>query len=297
MLGETKKPFNLWLTLFSIAVGIVFYLLPKTPFVIIGSLLLIFSLLIHPLWNFWWIEKTLLRRIIACVCFVTALILLGYIVWPLSEAKKPLVIQAEQPKQPSAKEIAEELAKKLPSTPAQLPSAKKETQPEQGYILGPRLEFSGLKAENNGGYSVPIIKVYNTSEFAVSSYHLIGSVFLSDLENNLENEEVNNAINRMEDEAKNVVLVPVDQLQITRGMGVELKLQNQFSDSDIASVNNGSKKMYIVMLAIYKTPQTPKNRMWVTELCSRVTKPWTDFQSCPSHNKYFFSDRSLNKID
>jgi hypothetical protein len=82
MSEDSKKPIALWIALGAIAMSIVYFLLSKTPSVIIVSLLLIFVLLIHPLWNFWWIEKTLLRRIIACVFFVTALVLLGYIVWP-----------------------------------------------------------------------------------------------------------------------------------------------------------------------------------------------------------------------
>jgi len=161
---------------------------------------------------------------------------------------------------------------------------------------GPRFEFNGLKVEHTDGYSVPVIQVSNTNETPATSYLLIGAIFISDSENNTINKDINEIVNQAEEQAKKAVLTPADQLQITRGMGISLKLR-PIPNADIALVDNGSKKMYVVMLAVYANTQTPTNRMWVTELRARITKPFNDFESCPSHNRYFYSDRFLNKID
>jgi len=63
-------------------VGVAFYLLPKTPPVVVSSLVLIFVLLIHPIWNFWWVEARLWRKFAATLLFILALICLGRSSWP-----------------------------------------------------------------------------------------------------------------------------------------------------------------------------------------------------------------------
>jgi hypothetical protein len=185
----------------------------------------------------------------------------------------------------------------LPPPPPKPSPQKTPKETVETWRVGPKLEMAGIKAKHINGYYVPEIQVSNTSDIGVSAYFLSGSIFLSDSENNLENEDVNNMMNINEDNAKKAILVSGDQLQVTRGMGMSMPLSNQFSDSEIELVTNGSKKMYVVLIAIYKTPKTPKDRMWVTEICARVSEPFEGFQSCPSHNKIFYSDRFLNKID
>jgi hypothetical protein len=76
------KPIDRWLGCVGMAVGIAFSLLPKTPSVVIFCLVLMFVLLIHPVWNFWWIEKSLNRRIFAGIFLIAILGFLGVIVWP-----------------------------------------------------------------------------------------------------------------------------------------------------------------------------------------------------------------------
>jgi hypothetical protein len=101
-LDSKRKPVDRWLGLGSIAVGVVFFLLPKTPLVIVLSLVLIFALLIHPVWNFWWIEGKLWRRLGVCCLFVACLFLLGRASWPPSNVSdmtnkdKPVVIKSAQ---------------------------------------------------------------------------------------------------------------------------------------------------------------------------------------------------------
>jgi len=58
---EKKKPFDLWLALGSMAVGIIYDWIEKTPVALVISLVAVFILLLHPIWNFWWIEKSRAR--------------------------------------------------------------------------------------------------------------------------------------------------------------------------------------------------------------------------------------------
>jgi hypothetical protein len=78
----TTKPIDRWLQLASMAVGLVFWLLPKTPLVIVSCLLLIFLLLLHPLWNLWWIENYKPRQVFVMILLAAICITIGYKVWP-----------------------------------------------------------------------------------------------------------------------------------------------------------------------------------------------------------------------
>lgn len=77
-----SKPIDRWLTLGFGIVSILLYLLEKTPPVIIGCLASMFALSAHPLWNFWWIEKTTIRRAVALLGMSVVLIGVGIISWP-----------------------------------------------------------------------------------------------------------------------------------------------------------------------------------------------------------------------
>jgi hypothetical protein len=78
-----KKPIDTWLQLGGIFVGIVFFLVPsKTPLLIVGLLVLCFCLLVHPIWNFWWIEERRARRIAALALLVIGLVRVGEVAWP-----------------------------------------------------------------------------------------------------------------------------------------------------------------------------------------------------------------------
>src|SRR3990170_8788511 len=67
------------LFLISVAVGVIMWLLPKSLLTVIGSLLIIFSLLVYPVWNLPWIEKSLWMRIAALLLLASMLCVLGYI--------------------------------------------------------------------------------------------------------------------------------------------------------------------------------------------------------------------------
>jgi hypothetical protein len=80
--SQNNKPIDRWLTYGAIAMGIVLYLAPKSPFVIISCLFLIFILLVHPAWNFWWLERALWRKLLALSVLVACLAGLAVVSWP-----------------------------------------------------------------------------------------------------------------------------------------------------------------------------------------------------------------------
>ncbi len=90
------KPIDRWLAIGGIAVGIGFSLLPKTSAVIVVALVVIFGLLVHPLWYFWWIEKTFSRRVMAGLVFAIGLVVFGVQVWPKPQHPAWLDLNTEQ---------------------------------------------------------------------------------------------------------------------------------------------------------------------------------------------------------
>lgn len=63
--------------------GIALYLLPsKSPIIVVLLLLLSLAMLIHIAWNFWWIENSRSRQIVAVIVLSVAVIAFGYYVWP-----------------------------------------------------------------------------------------------------------------------------------------------------------------------------------------------------------------------
>jgi hypothetical protein len=74
---KTPKPIDRWLGIGIAIVSVILYLLPKTIPVVIGCVVLMFVMGLHPLWNFWWIEERLWRRITALVMFSSMLLIIG----------------------------------------------------------------------------------------------------------------------------------------------------------------------------------------------------------------------------
>jgi hypothetical protein len=157
---------------------------------------------------------------------------------------------------------------------------------------GPRLEMAGIKTEVEASYYKPQISFHNTSETAATSYLILGTVFVTDSNDH----EVEEGIKLIEEQARHLVLRTNEQIQITRGMGVSLKTSPILAQ-DVDLVKAGRKKMYVVALAAYSNSAEPIESFWVTELCAQVTKPFDEFESCAAHNRYFRSDRNLNKLN
>src|SRR5271156_5605191 len=83
--NESSKPIDRWLALVGLAAGLILYLLPKTPVIVIVGCFAIFALLMHPIWNFWWIESKPYRRIVSTILLAAFAVLIGYVAWPLPE--------------------------------------------------------------------------------------------------------------------------------------------------------------------------------------------------------------------
>ena len=102
------KPIDRWLGLGIGIVGLVFWLLPKTPGTIITCLFRILAMAIHPTWNFWWIETALWRRIMSIIGACIVLALIGWKSWPIpdplakdiEEIKRAVAVLAENSKEP-----------------------------------------------------------------------------------------------------------------------------------------------------------------------------------------------------
>lgn len=131
------KPIDRWLGLAGTMVGVVLFLLPKTPLVVVVCVALVFLLLIHPIWNFWWIEQSSGRRLIACLLWAFGCGTVGYVAWP-----QPNIPATAQPltRVPTPGEIADELERRS--------GQKKSEQP--------KLRMSGGKPHNAANLEVEL---------------------------------------------------------------------------------------------------------------------------------------------
>src|ERR1041385_4207258 len=83
---KKPKPVDIWLGIGSIVMTILLFLFGKTPAIVLVLAVLIFALLIHPIWNFWWIEKYRGRQIFFSVLLAIGCFLIGYAAWPETPA-------------------------------------------------------------------------------------------------------------------------------------------------------------------------------------------------------------------
>lgn len=81
-----------------------------------------------------------------------------------------------------------------------------------------------------------------------------------------------------------------------RCMGIGLQLR-EIARSDIDAAKEGVHPMYVFVLAAYVGPETPKDHLWVTELCARIKKPFDgNLEACQTHNGYYYSDSNLTGV-
>lgn|GEM_PF-2845955 len=84
-----QKPIDSWLQLGGIAIGILLFLFAKTPLSVALCALAIFVILIHPVWNFWWISNYRPRQILFLFLLAVGCCLIGYKAWPTFSNKSP----------------------------------------------------------------------------------------------------------------------------------------------------------------------------------------------------------------
>src|SRR6266404_832053 len=82
MVKSNPKPIDLWLAIGGVVVGIILFLLAKFPLTIATLLGVCFFLLLHPAWNFWWIEVRRWRQVTVVALLAGAIAIFGVCVWP-----------------------------------------------------------------------------------------------------------------------------------------------------------------------------------------------------------------------
>ncbi len=80
--AKPTKPIDRWLGFVTLAVSIVYGFIPKTPVTTVFWLVVVFGLLLHPVWNFWWIEDSPRRRGAALTVLCGILVGIGIAYWP-----------------------------------------------------------------------------------------------------------------------------------------------------------------------------------------------------------------------
>lgn len=80
-----REPQDQWLELLALAAALALYLLPKTPPVVLGLAVIIFLLLLHPLWNRPWIKDSRPRQLTTILIWAIAVALIGYVSWPVGQ--------------------------------------------------------------------------------------------------------------------------------------------------------------------------------------------------------------------
>src|SRR5438105_4759348 len=109
------KPIDRWLTLGGVAMAILLFLFAKTSLIVVLCAVALFALLIHPVWNFWWIEKRRVRQFFFTGLLFIGCLLIGYKAWPTNEQEQPQIVQS----QPSPPVSATPLSVLLTPSPSQ----------------------------------------------------------------------------------------------------------------------------------------------------------------------------------
>jgi|SRR5215831_7270244 len=77
-----KKPIDRWLGLGGVVIGILLFLIAKTPTIVVVAVIAIFGLLLHPAVKFWWIEDRRWRQFASVALLAGLCTLVGYLAWP-----------------------------------------------------------------------------------------------------------------------------------------------------------------------------------------------------------------------
>ena|SRR5438477_9275290 len=85
----SPKPIDRWLGMAGIVAGLVTFVAPRTTTFIICLLVLCFLLLIHPVWNFWWIERSFVRRLASLFVVSLTLAFVGLASLPKESSPMP----------------------------------------------------------------------------------------------------------------------------------------------------------------------------------------------------------------
>jgi hypothetical protein len=114
---HNPKPIDRWLGIGGIVATIFLFLLAKTPFIVVVLLVAIFGLLCHPIWHFWWIEKSLPRRFGSLLVLGIVLLCVGRISWPTVPAQNvPSTLTPKPQPALTEKQVEDALRRAMPSS-------------------------------------------------------------------------------------------------------------------------------------------------------------------------------------
>lgn len=163
-----------------------------------------------------------------------------------------------------------------------------------GAPVGPRLESAGIKTKDDQNGFVPTLQFSNTRDIDAVWYYIFASMSVD--EDSPDFDQKFAALKQgMQTHIRSIQQVN-SGTSISRGMGVGLQLP-EVAGASIAAVKAGTHPMYIYALATYVGAETPKNHVWVTELCAKVPNPFDgNFEPCPTHNGYYYSGVDLKEV-
>jgi hypothetical protein len=132
------------LSLVSFVAGVFMWIIPKTPYSIIPSLIIIYFVMIYLLWDLPQIAKSLKLQLGSLIVMAIILFGIGYISWP--EKQQPI---------PTAEEIAKEVVKRLPTPKENKTPIIKTEQPKQAIAEEMKKEVTKEKRGKIGEDSNP----------------------------------------------------------------------------------------------------------------------------------------------
>lgn len=160
---------------------------------------------------------------------------------------------------------------------------------------GPHFEFQGVRVDPDDGRLV--IKILNTNETYADGYNLVAKIFLSRLPNDSQNKDIEKEMGELEDLAKSSLIGQNTRQRITRGFGLDIKASSSPAASVIQGYLDDGWGVYVGIVVIYSNSPEPIRRVWVTETCAQIIKPFTGLAACHAYNRYFYADRALKALN
>ena len=145
----------------------------------------------------------------------------------------------------------------------------------------PRFEFGGIKTSvATNGNTMAAIQFVNTSDIDAVSYRAVA---------NIKPREEWPIQADFDELSESVAAYSLDAMpegaHISRGMGLALPAI-EINPTDTDDYANNKRQLYVTAIVEYATKVRDNNEYWRTEVCAKITKPFTGFEGCPAFNQY-----------
>jgi hypothetical protein len=144
----------------------------------------------------------------------------------------------------------------------------------------PRFEFAGIKTsavDDGSVWATP--QFSNTSDVDATSYRMVSSIARRTTL------PTQGDIDAMDKELSKYQMGPMPNgTGISRGMGAAappMKISKDTVEND-----GGNGPFYLLAIAEYATKEPDNGDYRRTEVCAKITRPFTDFEACPVLNQY-----------